>query len=949
MPHSTKTALLLSFALALAACDPAPAPVDGGPPPTDAPAATGIDALPIDEELDLDRLDGEVDVVYDDRGIPHIYATTVHDLLLVQGYLMSRDRFPQMDFIRRNVIGRLAEVAGALSPGLVDDDYEARVTGYARMGRQIWAALETSTDPGDVRTREVVLAFVDGINQYVARTRTIPRVEDPIVRGAEAFELILGSPYYTDWEPADILAMARFQAMSLSYDAGADTFRTRALAGVNAAFGMGGDPRAGMYPDVFGDLPARDVYTRDGFNDGTTSAFLPDFRERPALPPMRLPPVATLDGAAPFFERMDERFRALGMGDEHRGSNNWLVSGSLTASGHPIMSNDPHLSLISPPVWWYVHLNTARLGGEDAIDAEGVAFAGLPGVVLGFNRHIAWGATTTGYDVTDVYLETITEGSGGAPDTVLFDADGDGDLSDATQVALVTEVEEIRVAGMPAPVMRTVDFVPHHGPIIPGSRQPVAGMPGRFTALSVRYTGYEVSNELGYFVQLLTAANVDEAAAAQDYFRVGAQNFIVADVDSIRWSTEARIPVRDDRATDMVIAADGTITGECPIFVLDGASGEHEWTGDLPETLVPHDEDPARGWIATANQDNVGVTADGNPCNDPHYLGGDFDGGWRQHHIVGRLTELAARGDITVEDMQTLQALTTSSTGTEIRDELVAILGDAAAIAALGLDAADEARLSDARSRLMAWSLETPHGVGATAAAEIADSVATSIFNAAITRIIPRALGDEAAAIGERPGSDDAIRWLERALVRPTELYALDGGGESVLWDDMTTGATIETREEIVIRGTLAGLDFLTTRLGATLEQWRWGRLHTVRFDGVVPALGADILSIPPDGDPMFPDGFPRHGDWGAVDVGNFGMWSPTGFSHGSGASQRVVVEMLPDGPHAYNAIPGGQVLDVDSPHHADEAALWIANEAPEVAFREADVVTHAERRVRVR
>jgi penicillin amidase len=101
----------------------------------------------------------------------------------------------------------------------------------------------------------------------------------------------------------------------------------------------------------------------------------------------------------------------------------------------------------------------------------------------------------------------------------------------------------------------------------------------------------------------------------------------------------------------------------------------------------------------------------------------------------------------------------------------------------------------------------------------------------------------------------------------------------------------------------------------------------------------------------MFPDGFPRHGDYGAVDVGNFGLFNTgadTGFMHGSGASMRMVVEMTSTGPRPFNAIPGGQVYDPDSPHHRDEADLWIANEAPPISYEEADVVTHAERRIRL-
>jgi penicillin G amidase len=948
--------LAASSALLFAvACDPPAPAVDGGTDvgSIDAPAeadAGGLDTLPVSETLDLAGFDGDVSVVYDDRGVPHIYGTTIHDVIMAEGFLMSRDRFGQMEFIRRSVLGRLAEVAAALSPGLTEDDFDSRVQGYARMGRLIWEDLQDSTDPVDIRTREVAQAFVDGINAYIARVRTLQ--ENPAFAGADALLLIINNTErFTDWEPADIFAMARFQAMSLSFDAGADVGRTRAIEGIEAAFGGDTDPRRAMFHDVMGDLPARAVYTRDGFNDGTTSAFLPDFRPRERAADAPRPSIASLDAADAYFRRLEARFQELGMGDEHRGSNNWLVAGEHTASGNPILSNDPHLSLISPPVWWYVHLNTAHMGGEDMVDAEGVAFAGLPGVVLGFNRNIAWGATTTGYDVTDVYLEQITEVVDG-PDTVLFDADGDGDLSDATQVAIVSETETIHIAGEgAAPLVRDIEYVPHHGPILPGTRVAVPGMPGRFTALSVRYTGYDVSNELAYFTALLTAENVEEAAAAQDHFRVGSQNFIVIDRDDIRWSTESRIPIRDPRALTFTYAADGTHSGVSPLFVLDG-TGIHEWMGDLPETAIPHDQNPARGWIATANQDNVGVTGDGNPCNDEHYIGGDFDFGWRQDHIVSELERLVTRGDVTVEDMQVLQARSRSSTGAMLRDRFVEILGDTAAITAAGVSTEDAARLADARTRLMAWTLETPHGVGATEAGVVADSVATAIFNAALTHTLTLALGDESAAIGRGIGNDDGVRWLEQALVDPSVHEALTAEGRSVFFDDLTTDAEVETEETIVIRGTLAGLDFLASAVGADAMAWRWGVLHRVRFATVVPVIGVDTLSIPPADDDVAPTGFPRHGDWGAVDVGNFRMFARTDgarvddFMHGSGASQRLVVEMTATGPRAFNALPGGQVYDPASEHHRDEADLWIANEAPALSFDEADVLTHFERRI---
>jgi penicillin amidase len=937
--------LALAAPLAIAGCPSDPAPTDTGPvgmdspmPTDDAPVASGscLGDIDADEQLSLPGLDGAIEVVYDDRGIPHIYGTTVHDVVMVQAYLMARDRYGQMDFIRRNVLGRLSEVAGALSPDLPDTDYESRVAGYARMGRAIYDSLAPTS-----RTRIQADAFAEGVNAYLAAVDA--GIEDPRVEGGDLVALLTTPSVDRTWRGADIFAMARFQSASLSYDAGADVDRTTLLAQAREAF-PAGDPRAAIYRDLFDDTPARPVYTRDGFNDGSSMALRRPDRARPdRCAATRVAPLATLRGAHEFLEHTEQMFEQLGFGDESRGSNNWLMAATHTASGHPIMSNDPHLSLISPAVWWYVHLNTAKMGGEDMLDVEGVAFAGLPGVVLGFNRNIAWGATTTGYDVTDVYLEEITAGTGGAPDTVAFDTDGDGDLE---QVPLMVVDEEIVVSGMDEPMVRQIEYVTTHGPagtlspIIPGSRQPVDGMPGRFTALSVRYTGYEVSDELAYFAGLSTATNVAEATAAQDNFRVGAQNFIVADATSIGWSTEARIPTRPDEATDLAYAADGTMTGECPTFVLPG-QGDHEWGADLDSRFVPHDRDPARGWIATANQDNVGVTDDGNPCNDAHYIGGDFDLGWREERIQERLTELVARGDVTTADMMDVQAESRSAMGEALAAEWIAILDDATTHVP-GLTTAEQADVAEARTRLMAWtSFETPEATTSTDAAEISDSIATTIFNGILTRIGPIGLGDEATRMGRGSFSSSRVaRFIEDSFAGTAEQESR----LAIYWDDLTTAATTETKEAALVRATVLAMGFLRTTLGEDIQTWRWGRLHTVRFDSVLPTVGTDILSIPREGDATYPNGFPRHGDFGAVDPGQYGLWNTTRFSFGSGASQRLVVEVTPEGPIAFNSLPGGQSIDPNSPHKMDEALLWIRNEQPRMAFQESEIRAAAAR-----
>ena len=236
-----------------------------------------------------------------------------------------------------------------------------------------------------------------------------------------------------------------------------------------------------------------------------------------------------------------------------------------------------------------------------------------------------------------------------------------------------------------------------------------------------------------------------------------------------------------------------------------------------------------------------------------------------------------------------------------------------------------------------------------------------------VTRLIGLAFQDEADLIGRRPGSSQAARMLEWAMMEPAEQQALplytfaedyrhgsaaedvvSGWNDTVLWDDVGTDDVVETRDERVVRAVLAAVEWLEAELGADWDAWRWGRLHAVRFEQVVPAIAdPGIISIPPVGSEEFPIGFPRDGDYGAVDVGNFDLWDGEAFTHGSGPSQRLVVEMSPDGPAAFNALPGGQSEDPESPHHDDEAQLWIENEQPPMYFERADVDANAEATLR--
>jgi penicillin amidase len=269
----------------------------------------------------------------------------------------------------------------------------------------------------------------------------------------------------------------------------------------------------------------------------------------------------------------------------------------------------------------------------------------------------------------------------------------------------------------------------------------------------------------------------------------------------------------------------------------------------------------------------------------------------------------------------------------------------------------------DVASRLAAWSFDAPSGDESPAAAR--DAVAAAIFHAWLARILDLALSDEIAALQDpTPGATALAFTPEQRMVallflleHPDRARTLDATtGQSAIWDDLRTPQR-ETRDVILLRALAAA----TTDLAALthrddLDGWRWGSLHTVRFTSLIPhfslSLGID-LSIPPPGDPNDPNGFARPGGIDSVDQGwpaledSNGALAPV-FSYTQGPARRLTVEMAPDGPQAFDALPGGESGDVHSVHFRDEAVYWRSNTRHPLPRTEAEVASSAEARIRL-
>ena len=502
----------------------------------------------------IQGLRGQVEVIRDRWGVPHVFAASTHDLFFAQGYVHAQDRLWQMEFNRRAASGRLSEIFGAVT---LDTDRFLRVIGLRRAAEAEWTTM-------DAETRAVFDAYAAGVNAFVAQHAGNLPVE---------FALLRFRPQ--PWTPVDSLAFAKLMAWRLSGNWESELLRAH-------------------FVSRFGEEGAR--------------VLMPPYPEdSPIIVPAEANYQAWNQDA--LLRLVDLSARIPG-----RGSNNWVVSGGRTATGRPILANDPHLEALMPSIWYEMHLS----GGP--VNVIGVTFPGTPAVIIGHNNSIAWGFTNAGPDVQDLYIEQFHPRD---PTRYLYR----GQWEQATVVR-----EEIRVKGRALPLIETVRIT-RHGPII---NSVVDGL-GAYLAL--RWTALDPGTVAVSIQRLNRARNWQEFREAVRLFTVPAQNLVYADRDgNIGYQLPGRIPIR----------ANGN--GLVPV---PGWTGEYEWIGEVPFEELPSVFNPDRGFIVTANNR---ITPEGYK----HLISVEWDPGFRARRIQAMLEALPKA---TVDHMKQIQMDVTSLPG----------------------------------------------------------------------------------------------------------------------------------------------------------------------------------------------------------------------------------------------------------------------------------------------
>jgi penicillin amidase len=924
---------------------PLPSATAPGPSPTPSPSGDPIADLPVDETVALAGLTGAVDVVTDDHGVKHIYGAENADVIFVQGYVIASQRFFSMDVLRKFATGRLSELFGSLTLAM---DVQNRTVFTTRDGRRIQTALHERLEaefPDGARLGE---AYAAGINAWLGDLRagrngaTLPP--------EYGFALVaLGPDDLAEWTVEDSLALGRLQALNLSDTMAAEIAAARRAAALPEE----------LAADVFRFAPAADATIRPAAEAAERAS---EDRSGALVAPGSVP-IETLDAVLAMIER-HEAWNPIGIPATGAGSNNWILSGSLTASGHAIMANDPHLQLFNPPIWHMVHLSAegGGPGSDDYLNVNGVIFPGLPGVILGHNEWGAWGATTSNWDVGDVYVEQVTTPSDypASPRTVLFNG----------QQVPVLRVEERFRVNREADRTFVIEVVPHHGPMVPDPdlEDDVVGLAA--TAMTYRWTGHEISLDSVFLTNITRARNAAEFREALLSFATGGQNWIWADVHGdITYFPYVLVPRRP--------------AGVIPYLPVSGTGGA-EWLSDadgntlwVEAEVLPQAMNPAEGFVASANNDPNGNTLDNDPLNDPLYLGWGYELGFRAQRIAELIDNRAGlRADgakITPGDVARQQYDHQSKEAERLLPFLFA-----AAEARADLVTAE---MTEALERLREWGEAKP-GTEPGAVAwdmvsgvdladvredvapravpvsdeERTDAAATSIFVGFTTRLPRLVLADdfEGTGIGS-PGGQDATKALLHILedVDRTEpglaVRTLGPNGESTLWDDSSTAA-VETRDEMLLRALADGIEFLAEKF-ATPDQsaWLWGLIHQARYQHFFGQGGLPVYDLYP---------FPGHGGRSTVDPAAFGLNSDQ-FDYAGGPSMRHVVELDPAGVRAINIIPGGNngnpggtgnerfnTIDPAS-DYGTHIPGWINGEVLEMRFTRGDVAASARSRVR--
>jgi penicillin G amidase len=513
-----------------------------------------------------------VEVRRDEWGTPHLSARNEHDLFLAQGYLHAADRLWSLEVARRLFQGRLAETFGPMPLGMeglvpVLRGYTLVELDHLMRAFQLTTATARAWEVASSTAREVLEAYVTGVNRFLEQGCTVLPPE---------FRLLGLEPEpWTTLEPLLLQKGIAFQ-LAISWR---NDFAWQVVA--DECHEKGLDPTP-LLPRLDEEEPS--ITNFEGWKPGRRSQDL---------------------------LKVYKSFRGFGgFAEPVAGSNNWVVAGSRTASGKPMLANDPHLLLQVPGFFQETVLECPTLS------LAGVSCPGTPGISLGTNGHIAWGITATLADEADLYAELVNP-----------DNPNEYQGPDGSWVPFEEASSDIHVKGMLPRRIRLRSTV--RGPVISDA----GGFFGQHErVISFRWPSHDATQETDAWLQMTRARNWEEFRAALDLITAPVSNFVYADhAGNIGFQVGGKVPVRKTTP---------------PAGILDAANPDHAWLGYIHQDGLPHVLNPDEGFLVTANNRSV------YPGEYPYYISRHYEPPYRARRIVELLRD---RPTLTVQDMEDIQ------------------------------------------------------------------------------------------------------------------------------------------------------------------------------------------------------------------------------------------------------------------------------------------------------
>lgn len=717
---------------------------------------------------------GEVTIAFDERGVPHIFGGTDADVFFAIGYVHAQERFFQMDLARRAMQGRLAELLGASA---VRSDARARIVGWRIWGEEVVKRMPDAP-------KKALEAYAAGVNARLARGTPAPE-----------YALLMVKP--EPWRLEDSAAVAAYMIQDLVTGWSIEADPARLKAGGLSAERV--EEFLAPYPDW---APTTFTEAELGLAPPAPAQPVPPEEGRDPAPEIAAPASPPTDGPpAP-------------------GSNNWVVSGALSASGKPLLANDPHLSLATPSIWYFARLSLS------SADVVGATLAGLPFVILGHNGTIAWGATNTGFDALDP--APFPKGS----------------------LTTTERVEEIKVRF--GKTVKVTARATAEGPILDPAYFSVSYF-GEDVDVVLRTVEDDLDNDLATAgMARMLAKSFDSFLAAGATYKAPTQNWIYADrAGNIGYATPGRNPIRD---------ADG------------------RWTGEIPPEALPKVLNPARGFIATANNQIA-------PDAYPYALNGQFDA-FRIMRILDRLPQTKLHDKASFRDLH-LDVVSVRA------QRVLAALSRARPETAVGLAALGELRDWDGDMR--------------------ADSRAALIYSA-WRRELPAAVYEDELGETFSPFNYDREVFLDSVL-----------NGELSHWCDHVGTPERETCAVTLGRALDRAGAKLVEQFGPDVESWRWGAANVAVFDHPLGALLGGL----PGMSKLLNSRVSVGGDGSTVNVANSSIRSGRYDVH-AGASMRAIYDLADLDSSLFSFAPGqsGHPL---SPHYRDLVNAWAAGDYFEI------------------